>query len=137
MGGERAVRGFSFLEVLIAMSILLLGGVAVLTLFALGVGDLAQRRIAAKLDQVRPEVRGIAQEAVDRKAAGQIPEPIPAKGEDPPFQLSQPGFGVRMDFTPSRHGGAGVQAHAVLYYQGRAVRVLPPIPVVRSTLDPR
>jgi prepilin-type N-terminal cleavage/methylation domain-containing protein len=130
-------RGFSFLEVLIAMSILLLGGVAVLSLFALGVNDLVQRRIESKLQQVRTEISGIVQTAVDKRAAGDIPDSIPAKSEEAPFPLSQPGFGVRIEFERNPFGGSGVHARAVVYYQGRPVKVLPPIPVVRSTIDPQ
>jgi prepilin-type N-terminal cleavage/methylation domain-containing protein len=130
-------RGFSFLEVLIAMSILLLGAVSVLSLFALGVNALILRRIDAKLEQVRTEVATIAQEAVDKKAPGELPPNIPPKAEDPPHPLSQVGFGVRIQFAPSPFGGTGLQALAVIYYRGKVAKVLPPLPLSRSTLDPR
>lgn len=129
-------RGFSFLEVLIAMAVLLLGAVAILSLFAVGVADLMRRQVDSRLDQVRTEVSTMAQAAVDRVAPGEIPAAIPPRSEDPPVPLSQPGFGVRLEFARSELG-PGLMASAWIYYQGRPARTLPPIPLTRSTLDPR
>jgi hypothetical protein len=129
--------GFSFIEVLLAMSILLVGGIAVLSLFAVGVSHLVQRRVDAGLDQVRPEVTGLAQSAVDKRPPGELPEAIPPKPDDPPRPLSLPGFGVRVRFERNPFGGPGVYAHSVLYHQGRVVKVLPPLPLVRTTIDPK
>ncbi len=132
-------RGFSFLEVLMAMSVLLLGSVAILSLFTLAVNDLIERRIESKLDQVRSEVATIAQDAVDRAAAksGSVPEGVPAKPDDPPRPLSIPGYAVRISFEHALYSGYGVTARASLYYQGRVVEVFPPLPLTRSTLAPQ
>jgi Tfp pilus assembly protein PilV len=130
-------QGFSFLEVLLAMSILLLGGVAVMALFALVVDSLVQRQIKPRLEQVRTEVQTMAQEAVDLKPPGALPAPIPSAANEPPKNLSLPGFGVRIEFTRSTATSTGVLAKSVVYFQGRPVATIPPIPLVRSTVDPR
>lgn len=118
-----------------ALSVLLLGSVAVLALFAVGVNALVDRQVDSRLEIIRPEVRMLVQDAVDRVAAGRAPEDIPPTAQAPPRPLSPRGYGVRVKFKPAE-SGAGHVAAAVLYYQGRPVRVFPPIPVSRSTLDP-
>jgi hypothetical protein len=135
-GDLRSEAGFSFLEVLMAMSVLLLGSVAVLSLFAVGVNDLVQRRIDAKLEIVRPEVRTRIQDWVDRTPPGKDPENMPPKDGDPNVALSQPGWSFRARFAPSGFGRSGWLAKTVIYLNDRPTRVLPPIPVVRSTIDP-
>jgi type II secretory pathway pseudopilin PulG len=129
-------RGFSFLEVLMAMSVLMIGSVAILSLFALGVNDLVNRKIDAKMESVRAEVRMILQERLDRTPAGQAPKDLPERPTDAPVALSQAGYSLRTKYKPSPFGGSGVVALATIYLNGVAIRLLPPIPLVRSTMDP-
>jgi prepilin-type N-terminal cleavage/methylation domain-containing protein len=125
----RAQAGFSFLEVLIALSVLLVGSVAVMSLFAIGAQEAVNRKIEARLAQVRPEVEAIVQDAFDRHSAGGAPRLARQK-------LSREGYEVDVEFHPSPFGGPRVVAHAVILFRGTPVSVLPPIPLSRSTLNP-
>lgn len=127
----RRQAGFTFIEVIIALGILVVGSVSVLALFAIGVNHQIQRRIDARLEQVRPEIRGVIQSAVDQAAPGGVPEAIQA------HKLSRPGYALRVSWGADPFGGTTVVAHAKLVYRGEVVRVIPPIPVQRATLDPR
>ena len=126
-------RGFSFIEVLIALSILLVGSVSILSLFAIGVHHQVERRIEKRLQQVRPEVLAIAQDAVDESDPLKLPNEDKAKS----YELSQPGYAVDLRFSANPFHGQGVLAHAVIKFRGEPVRVLRPIPVFRSTLTPK
>jgi len=125
--------GFSFIEVIIALSILLVGSVGILTLFAIGVDHQVQRRIEARLQMVLPEIETLAQETVDTLP----PEKFNAdlRVEKP---LSVRNFSVRLRFEAvhSHFPGPGYVAWADLLYQGNVVRKVGPLPVVRSTVDP-
>ncbi len=123
--------GFSFLEVLMALSMLLVGSVAILSLFAIGAQHMVQRKIDARLTQVRPEVQVIVQQSLDRKKPGEAPDKISG------LELEQPDFSLDVDFQPSPFGGDRYVALAVIYFRGSPVRVLPPMFLTRSTLDPR
>lgn len=131
MRGTAAQHGFSFLEVLIALSVLLVGSVAILSLFAIGAREAMDRRIEARLAQVRPEVQSILQDRLDAAPTGKGPENI----KD--LDLSRQDYTLDAEFHPSPFGGARWVAHAVISFRGSPVRVLPPIPLLRSTLDPR
>jgi len=124
-------HGFSFLEVLIALSVLLVGSVAILSLFAIGAREAMDRRIEARLAQVRPEVQSILQDQLDRAPPGKGPADIEHK------DLSRQDYTLDAKFQASPFGGARWIAHAVISFRGAPVRVLPPIPLLRSTLDPR
>jgi type II secretory pathway pseudopilin PulG len=125
--------GFSFIEVLIAMGVLIVGSVSVLGLFAIGVNRMVQRRVDARLEQVRPEIDSILQAEVDRMKPGELPQPItPEK----PHPLSRRGYALAVNWRPSPWRTPGVMAHAYLLYQGQKVRTLV-IPLRRSYLDPR
>lgn len=128
---ESAPHGFSFLEVLIALSVLLVGSVAILSLFAVGASESVQRKIDSRLAQVRPEVQEIVQDALDAQPSGALPSKI----KDRP--LSRRDYSLNAEFLPSPFGGPRVVAHAVILFRGRPVRVLPPIMLSHSTLDPR
>jgi len=123
--------GFSFLEVLIALSMLLVGSVAILSLFAIGTREAVDRKIEARMAQVRPEVQVIVQDALDRVDTGKRPEPIRE------LDLSRRDYTLNVDFQPSPFGGPRWVAHAVILFRGEPLRVLPPIFLLRSTLDPR
>lgn len=123
--------GFSFLEVLIALSVLLVGSVAILSLFAVGAREAVDRKIEARLAQVRPEVQVIVQDALDAVDSEKRPESI----RD--LELSRRDYALNVDFQRSPFGGDRWVAHAVILFRGAPVRVLPPIPLLRSTLDPR
>ncbi len=123
--------GFSFLEVLIALGVLLVGSVSILALFAIGAQHAVQRRIDARLAQVRPEVQSIVQDRLDRHGKSDMP---PAIAGQP---LSQHDYSLNVDFKRSAFGGPRYFAHATILFRGEPVRVLPPIPLARSTLDPR
>ena len=81
--------GFSFIEVLIALSILLVGSVSILSLFMIGVHHQVERRIEKRLQQVRPEVLAIAQDIVDQSDPLKLPNEKNSKTLA--IELSQPG----------------------------------------------
>ncbi len=127
-----AQRGFSFLEVLIAMSILIVGSVSILSLFVIGVHNQVERRIEKRLEEVRPEVMTIVQEAVDTLASDAKLTENTVKGRP----LSKRGYTVDVRWTPNPFGGPGWFAHAVILFRDEPVATLKPIPVTRSTLNP-
>jgi type II secretory pathway pseudopilin PulG len=124
--------GFSFIEVIIAMSVLIVGSVSVLGLFAIGVNRMVQRRVDARLEQVRPEIDSILQAEVDRAKPGQLPEAISPQQARP---LSRRGYALAVTWRSSPFDTPGVMAHADLLYQGQKVRSLI-VPLRRSYLDP-
>lgn len=130
---HRASRGFSLLEVLIALGLLLVGGVSILSVFTLAVVHKVERRMEAKLDLLRPEARTLAQQAVDKAASGKAPEAM----KDVP--MSEPGFSVTITFTPSHNEDPASVAHARIAYRGQDLPRgrLPPMWLYRSTLDPK
>jgi prepilin-type N-terminal cleavage/methylation domain-containing protein len=95
-GPSRPARGgFTLLEVMIAMALLLVGGVSILAVFTLAVEHRIMRDVEAKLDLVRPEAVAMAQEALDT-----------AKPNEPPAAIvqrpsAQPQFAVSARFAPS------------------------------------
>lgn len=123
--------GFSFLEVLMALSALLVGSVAILSLFAVGAHHMVQRRITARYAQVRSEVEVVLQDALDRAKPGELPPAI--RGLD----LSEREYALDAEFRPSPFGGDRAVALAVVLFRGTPARVLPPVFLTRSTLDPR
>ena len=128
---KKTQRGFSFLEVMIALTILLVGSVAILSLFAIGAKEAVQRKVTVRLAQVRPEVQSIVQDALDVQRTGEMPPGIKDR------ELSPRGYTMEVDFRPSPFGGPRVVAYVVILFRGAPVQVLPPIPLSRSTLDPR
>jgi len=130
--GSSPQAGFSFLEVLIALSVLLVGSVAILSLFAIGAREAVDRKVEARLAQVRPEVQVVVQDALDSRERGKRPANI----RD--YELSRPDYTLNVDFQLSPFGGdERWMAHAVIMWRGDPVRVLPPIPLLPSTYDPR
>jgi prepilin-type N-terminal cleavage/methylation domain-containing protein len=91
----REARGFTLLEVMIAMALLLIGGVSVLAVFTLAVSHRVQRDVESKLDLVRSEALAIAQEAVDTSKPPEPPAPIVN------HTTSQPQFTVSARFAKS------------------------------------
>ena len=89
----RRAAGFTFIEVLIALSILVVGSVSILALFTLGVDAQVRRRVEARQAQVRPEIEAILQAAVDGTKPGGVPEAIRAR------PLSVPGYALDVDWT--------------------------------------
>lgn len=130
---RKPARGFTLLEVLIALGLLLVGGVSILSVFTLAVVHKVERRMETKLDLLRPEARTLAQQAVDKAAAGKSPEAL----KDVP--MSEPGFSVTITFTPSQNEDPSSVAHARIAYRGQdlARGRLPPMWLYRSTLDPK
>lgn len=130
---RRTARGFTLIEVLIAMSLLLVGGVSILSVFTLAVVHRVERDLEAKLDLLRPEARSLAQDAVDKTKAGSPPAPL----VDAP--TSQPGFTVSIAFARSPNGDPAWVAQCVLSYRGKELRQgrLPPMWLTRSALDLR
>jgi type II secretory pathway pseudopilin PulG len=127
-------RGFSFLEVIIAMSVLIVGSVSVIGLFALGVNRMVERRIEARTAQMRPEIDSILQAAFDETGGARLPEEIT---REKPRALSRRGYALAVKWHGNPHGSnlPGVMAHAELLYQGQPVNVLI-IPLRISYLDP-
>ena len=123
-------RGFSFLEVIMALGILVMGSVSVLVLFALGVDAQVRRRIDERERQVRPEIAVILQDAVQQTPPGQTPKPI----RD--VALSQPGYAVDVDWRLDPFDGSTALAYAYLTFRGERVKGVGPKPVVRLTHDP-
>lgn len=132
-GAEGPAGGFSFIEVLIALTMLLVGCLAILPLFALGVQNLAQRRTEDALRRLRAEVLVIAQQEVDR-SAGMPKERDPAGRKV--YPLSLPDYDVQIEWIPSPFRGPGITALAAVRHSGVVVSTLPPIALSRSTLDP-
>ncbi len=128
---RRTTAGFTFLEVLLALGMLLVGAVAILSLFAMGTRELVDRKVEARLQQVRREAYVRLQDAFDALKPGGVPPKI----RDLP--LSQPDFTLDADFVPSPFGGDRIVALATIKYQGTAVRALVPLPLTRSTFDPQ
>ncbi len=129
MNRSRA-RGFTFIEVLIALSILVVGSVSVLALFTLGVEAQSRRRIDARQAQVRPEIDAILQAAVDSAAPGRPLEAI--RG----FALSATGYSLDVDWVVDEGPSKTPIAIPFLVYRGVRVRALGPHPIQRSLLQP-
>lgn len=131
-GRTSSPRGFTLIEVLIAMSLLLVGGVSILSVFTLAVVHRVERDVEAKVDLLRPEVRTIVQDTVDGAKKGQPPAAL----VDVP--TSQPGFTLSCTFERSPNGEPSWVARAVLSYRGTVLRQGRfPIWLSRSTFDPR
>src|SRR5512141_497518 len=81
-------RGFTLLEVLFAMALLLIGGVCVMSVFTLALVHGVERAVTAKLDLLRPEALTLAQQAVDAAGAGTAKAPQPIRDQE----MSQAGF---------------------------------------------
>jgi prepilin-type N-terminal cleavage/methylation domain-containing protein len=138
---QSPAAGFSFIEVLIALSILLVGSLSILSLFAVGVDHMVQRRIEQRTLEAIPQVGRIVQDLVNEG---------PPRGGPPKdvkdYPLSLPGYTVDIRFSTKTIGDEadgnqvslpGINAIATLKNQGRALRVLTPFSVVRSTLEPK
>lgn len=123
-------RGFSFIEVIMALGILVLGSVSVLVLFAMGVNAQVRRRIDERARQVRPEIAVILQTAVDDVKPGTAPPPL----KDVP--LSQEGYSLDVEWTMDPFGGNTPVAYAYLKLEGERVKGIGPRPIIPSTLDP-
>ena len=126
-------RGFTLIEVLIAMSLLLVGGVSILSVFTLAVVHRVERDVEAKVDLLRPEVKTIVQDTVDVAKKGQPPATL----IDLP--TSQAGYTLSCTFERSPNGEPAWVARPLLSYRGTVLRQgrFPPIWVSRSTFDPR
>ena len=123
-------RGFTFIEVLIALGILVVGSVSILALFTLGVDAQIRRRVEARQAQVRPEIDAILQAAVDGAKPGVAPTPLKGVG------LSVPGYSLDVDWTVDEGPSQTPIAFPFLVYRGERVRALGPHPVQRSLFDP-
>ena len=122
-------HGFTFIEVLMALSMLLVGSVAILSLFAVGTQHLVQRKVDGQIDQVRREAWVVLQDAFDNAPSGGLPERIAD------HELSARDFTLDASFQPSPFGGDRAVAQAVVKYQGTPVRAFP-MPLTRSILVP-
>jgi hypothetical protein len=134
-------RGFSLVEVMMALGLLLVGGVSIMSVFTVAVVHRVERELEANVDALRSEVLTAAQDAVDRAAPGKPPQAVgsvPGPGGGGPAALSIAGYGVVVTFTQSPNGDPSQVAHAQIYFRGRPVRAgrLPPIWLRRSTLEP-
>ena len=118
------------MEVLIAMSILVVGSVSVLGLFTIGVDRMVERRVDARLIKVRPEIDSILQSRVDESHPDKMPENVTKENAVP---LSQRGYAVAVQWKGNPFGGPQYWAQVQLLYQGTAVRLFN-VPVTRSFL---
>lgn len=128
---SRAESGFSFMEVLIAMSILVVGSVSVLGLFTIGVNRMVQRRVDARLIKVRPEIDSILQSRVDATHPDKMPANITKENAVP---LSRRGYALAVAWKENPFQGPQYWAQVELLYQGKPVRLLT-MPVTRSFLN--
>ena len=101
-------------------------------MFAIGAQHAVQRKIDARLAEVRPEVISIVQDTLD-----QLKPTDPAPSGAIVKELSQRDYSLSFTLKPSPFGGPRWVAHATILFREEPVRVLPPIPLSRSTLDPR
>ena len=113
-------RGFSFIEVIVAMSILVVGSVSVLGLFAVGVDRMVDRRVEARYQQVRPEIDAILQTRIDSTKPGDLPVAIK---RSKPVRLSRRGYSLAAEFKVSPFRGApGYLATIEMLFQGQPVK---------------
>ena len=126
-------RGFTLIEVLIAMSLLLVGGVSILSVFTLAVVHRVERDIESKVDRLRPEVKTLSQDAIDGAKRGLPPSPLVE------VPTSIPEFTLSVSFEKSPNGEPAWVARPTLSFRGKALRQgrFPPIWLSRSTFDPR
>lgn len=124
----RRQAGFTFIEVLMALAMLLVGSVAILSLFAMGTKALVQRQVDARIDQVKREAEIVLQDAFDGERTGGLPDAI----ADRPLEAD---FTFDATFQPSPFGGDRAVALAVVKYQGTPVRSFL-VPLTRSILVP-
>lgn len=124
--------GFSFMEVLIAMSILVVGSVSVLGLFTIGVNRMVKRRVDARLMKVRPEIDSILQSQVDQSHPDTGPASTSRANAIP---LSRRGYALAVTWKESPFETPQYWAQVELLYDGKPVRLLS-MPVTRSYLTP-
>lgn len=112
--------GFTFIEVLMAMSILASFSVLIIGLFAIGVDRMVDRRVEARFQQVRPEIDAILQTRVDAAAPGELPAEIV---RDQAVPLSRRGYSLAAKFNASPFKGApGYLATVELLFRGQPVK---------------
>jgi prepilin-type N-terminal cleavage/methylation domain-containing protein len=124
-------QGFTLLEVMIAMALLLVGGISILSVFTLAIAHRVGRDVDAELAQVRDQVRAMAQAQVDAAPKGKPPEPL----VDAP--TAQTGFTVTIRFVPSPNGDASWVAQVRIAYRGVELRegTVPPMFLRRNVYE--
>jgi hypothetical protein len=130
---RRREAGFTFVEVMIALSILLVGSIAILGLFAVGVTHLVDRELLARVEKVRPEVRVILQAMVDAAPSGVTP---PTRPVSDPIPLSERNLALAVSWRPAPGTSTSFQAQAVILLQGAPVHTLPPMAFTPSVWKP-
>jgi Tfp pilus assembly protein PilV len=114
--------GFTLLEILIAMTILMMGGVLIISLFAAAVAmqydSVVDRQKAEILNEIVAETQ-VVFNAYDPKPDAPVPPPIekrdaPQHGRD--FQYS-----VTFETAPHVPSGEGATATITLYYRDNAL----------------
>ena len=112
--------GFTFIEVLLAMTILASFSVLIIGLFAVGVDRMVDRRVEARFQQVRPEIDAILQTRVDEAREGELPPDIT---REEPVLLSRRGYSLAAKFNSSPFQGApGFLATVELLFRGQPVK---------------
>ncbi len=112
--------GFTFIEVLMSMTILASFSVLIIGLFAVGVDRMVDRRIEARFQQVRPEIDAILQSRVDSAKPGESPEDISRENA---VLLSRRGYTLAAEFRSSPFQGApGYLATVELLFRGQPVK---------------
>jgi prepilin-type N-terminal cleavage/methylation domain-containing protein len=130
---SRPRRGFTLIEVMIALAMLLVGGVGILAVFAVAAAHLVESKVSERLAQVRFEAEAMAQDAVDSMPADRkAPDPV----RDRP--TSVPGYTVSIDFAKSPNDDPAFVARIRISFRGTetAQGLLPPRFVTRSTITP-
>jgi prepilin-type N-terminal cleavage/methylation domain-containing protein len=133
MPARRGRAGFTLIEVLIALAMLLVGGVGILAVFAVAAAHLVESKVAERLAQVRFEAETMAQEAVDAmKPDAKQPEKIDER------KTTVPGYTVSVEFAKSPNDDPAYVAKIRISYRGTPTPhgLLPPKFLTRSTIDP-
>ena len=114
--------GFTLLEILIAMTILMMGGVLIISLFAAAVAmqydSVVDRQKAEILNEVVAETQ-VVFNAYDPKPDAPVPPPIEKK--DAPQHGRDFQYEVKFETAPHVPAGEGATATITLYYNDNAL----------------
>ena len=116
-----AERGFTLLEILLALVILAVGGVSVISMFAAAVSLQYDAAVNERLSRILPDVVAEAQLAIDAHNPTEE-QRLPPNIERRPTTQYPRDFEFEVSFTapPEVTSAEGAKAIIVIYYRGRA-----------------